>query len=194
MKILNSLISKINSIIIPKPAIIEEKPLPTPPETLDPADISNIIIPPAKKRNKVNKAQALKLKTQHKLSYRAIAEIQHVVPSAIYQSIKGLLPDEDTETYKSNRADVFAKIQSEIVKTLNGKTINEAGLGERANAALKFHAAERLERGQASAIIGHGIALSESLQDAVDRIVSRLSPVDSPVDIIEANENKGIEG
>ena len=131
--------------------------------------------PPPKPLNRVNKTAAVRLKTEQGLTYRQIAKLQGVTPAAIYQGIKNLIPDEETETFKTNRSDIFARLQKDILKTVNNECITEAGLGERSNAALKLHAAERLERGLSSANIGVAVGLAPELQAALDKLVLRIA-------------------
>jgi hypothetical protein len=77
------------------------------------------------------------------------------------------------ETFKKFRADIYAGIQLKILRHITQAGLEKASVNNLAYAATQFSQMERLERGQASAIIGHGIALSPALQDAVDRIVGR---------------------
>jgi len=146
--------------------------------------------------NRVNKSEAVKLRIENGLTYQEIAKLQGVSAPAVFNSIKDLLPDDDTREYINSRAEIFAKAQCLIAKTLNGSCIQMAGLGERTNALVKLHAAERLERGQTTANLGTGIVLSAPLQESLDRLINRLSPVDSltpfPVDNPVTNNNKDI--
>jgi hypothetical protein len=77
------------------------------------------------------------------------------------------------ETFKKFRADIYAGIQVKILRHISEDRLKKASVNNLAYALMQFSQMERLERGQASAIIGHGIALSPALQDAVDRIVGR---------------------
>jgi hypothetical protein len=77
------------------------------------------------------------------------------------------------ETFKKFRADIYAGIQVKILRHITDAALQKASVNNLAYASMQFNQMERLERGQASAIIGHGIALSPALQDAVDRIVGR---------------------
>lgn len=76
----------------------------------------------------------------------------------------------------------MAGMQLKILKHVSEERLQKASVNNLAYAYMQFNQAERLERGQATALIGHGFLLSAPLQEAVDRLIERLAPVDNPVD------------
>ena len=103
-----------------------------------------------KRQRKVNVSSALKLKIDNKLSYQQIADIQGVHKSAIHQAIKDLLPTEETQTYKQQRADILANLQTKIIKSIDDADIKKAPFGSRILAMAQLIDKERLERGQST--------------------------------------------
>lgn len=101
---------------------------------------------------KVDTLRAAELK-QGGATYKEIAAIQGVSPQAIQQSIKDLLPTEDTETYKKNRPDIFAGLQSKLLLNLDQTDLKALMAKQPSAMALWFNSlfnAERLERGQST--------------------------------------------
>jgi hypothetical protein len=137
-----------------------------------------------------SKAEAiLTLTTTTPASPVEIAESVHCTRGAVSQTLKryGIIPNR-LESYKKHRADVYAGLQLKVIKHLNNEeTLKAASTNNLAYTLTQLHTMERTERGQPSMLIGHGVALSPALQDAVDRIVQRLEGapvkvVDNPVD------------
>lgn len=98
------------------------------------------------------------------------------------------------ESYKKHRADIYAGLAIKVCKHLNNEeTLKAASTNNLAYTLAQLSTLERTERGQANVIIGHGIALSPSLQESVDKLISRVLPVDNHVDNIESNNITDIQ-
>jgi len=127
-----------------------------------------------RKDKKVNTEQALMLKTEKGLTYREIAAIQGVDHAAVYRDIKHLLSDAETEVYKSKRADVLAKMQKELLKSITVDDIKGMPVGQKLMGYGILFDKERLERNQSTQIVGYDArAIEERLkqiQDMVDVI------------------------
>jgi hypothetical protein len=116
-----------------------------------------------RKNQKVDKLSAVTCK-QNGLTYSQIAKLQNVSPQAIHKSIQHLLPTQDTEIYKRNRANIFAEIQRKIVTTIDDDCIKDASLLQRITAAGIVYDKERLETGQSTGNIAVLIGKIEDLQ------------------------------
>ena len=125
---------------------------------------------------KVNIKQALALKMDSNLSYQQIADIQGVVPTAIFKQIKKLLPDEATEVYKNNRADIIAHMQLGILQSVNKAKIKKASLRDSIVSFGILYDKERLERGQSTQILdaGQNIRDIEAMKKQTDIIIAGL--------------------
>ena len=103
-----------------------------------------------KRQRKVNVDKALELRVDHGLSYQQIADLQGVDKAAIHRAIKDLLPNHETQVYKSNRADILANLQGKIIKSITDEDIKKAPFGSRILAMAQLIDKERLERGQST--------------------------------------------
>lgn len=138
---------------------------------------------------KVDKLRAIELR-RGGATYPEIAAIQGVSPQAICKSIKDLLPTDDTKTYKAHRADILARMQHEILASVGAQAIKDASLLQRVTAAGILIDKERLERGQATEMIAHGVALSPPLMELLDRIVGPQVDRQYPQDMVsEASQD-----
>jgi len=95
--------------------------------------------------------QAIDLKYNHHLSYKAIAAIQGVSPQAIHGRIKDLLPIPETQVFIDNRADILAHTQLRLLKQLDDDRLKKAPAGTLVLAACQLYDKERLERGMSTA-------------------------------------------
>jgi hypothetical protein len=107
-----------------------------------------------------------------------IAESIHTCPSHVTQTLQryGVTPNR-LDSYKKNRADIMAGMQLKILKYVNDDSLKKASVNNLAYSLAQFNTIERLERGQTTGNVGVGIALSEPMQAAVDRIISRAQPI-----------------
>lgn len=80
-------------------------------------------------------------------SYREIAQITGANKDVINRRIKDLLPDDDTKVYVETRADILAKLQVDILKSIDDTDIKKSPFGSRVLAMCQLHDKERLERG-----------------------------------------------
>ncbi len=94
--------------------------------------------------------QALDLKYNHHLSYKAIAAIQGVTPQAIHQKIKDLLPIPETQVYQDHRADILSNLQLKLLYNLDDEKIKAMGGRDIVVSAGILYDKERLERGQST--------------------------------------------
>lgn len=102
---------------------------------------------------KVDATQALDLKVNHNLSVRQIAKLQGVSKSAIANRIKDLLPTQETEIYKKNKADILAHTQLKLITNMDDKRLKKASVNNLAYAFQNLYSCERLERGQSTSNI-----------------------------------------
>jgi len=107
-------------------------------------------IKPARKVNRVNKPQAVKLRTENGLTYKEIATIQGVDQAAIHRAIKHLLPTESTKVFINNRGDILARFQERILSSVNDDDIKKASLLQKAATMGIAYDKERLERNLSS--------------------------------------------
>ncbi len=141
---------------------------------------------------KVDASRALTLKLENKLSYKQIGQLQGVSAQAIHQAIKDLLPTDETELYKNNRADILANLQAKILKSIEDDDIKKSPFGSRVLAFCQLTDKERLERGQSTDNI-HMIhqAISQLRQVKPLDVTPDISEEDSFTNRIVANaDNK----
>ena len=102
--------------------------------------------PPVKRKLKVNIENALILK-QAGQSYKEIAADMNTCPSNVHKQIQHLLPTELTETYKQQRADIFAELQCKMLSQVDEATLK--GMIERRGLVDMgiLYDKERIERG-----------------------------------------------
>ena len=115
---------------------------------------------------KIDTALAVNLRLNHNLSYRRIAKIQGVTTQAVHQRLRPLLPTEQTEIYKNNRADIFANAQLKILTQLDLPRLKKAALRDLVISAGILYDKERLERGLSSQNISYQ-AITDQLK-AID--------------------------
>jgi predicted DNA-binding protein YlxM (UPF0122 family) len=111
---------------------------------------SKQITKPRKQRGTVDTSKALSLRLENNLSYQQIADIQGVSKQAIHAALKELLPTEETNVYKNQRADILANLQTKIIKSIDDADIKKAPFGSRILAMAQLIDKERLERGQST--------------------------------------------
>ena len=112
---------------------------------------------------KVDTAQAINLRLNHKLSYNRIAKIQGVTTQAVHQRLKQFLPTEETEIYKNNRADILANTQLKIITQIDSPRLKKAGLRDLVVSAGILYDKERLERGLSSQNVSYNV-ITEQLK------------------------------
>ena len=120
------------------------------------------------KSSNIDKSRRLKLKTENKLTYKEIADLEGVTPQAIHSSIKDLLPNSDTELYKQSRADILSEVQRKILTNLDDATIKS--LVER-RGLVDFgilYDKERLERGQSTENVAIAMQAIQAIRDLPD--------------------------
>lgn len=94
----------------------------------------------------VDITQAIDLKYNHHLSYKAIAAIQGVTPQAIHQKIKDLLPIPENQVWMDNRKDILANLQLKLLKELDDEKIKAMSGQQIVTSAAILYDKERLER------------------------------------------------
>lgn len=144
------------------------------------------------KYRKVDKRAALKLRQEHNLSYQQIATLQGVHPSAIHQALRKLLPTEETEVYKKNRADIISHMGLRLLKSIDDEDIKGAPLGSRILAYAQLYDKERLERGQASDIIEFR-TISLDLNKAIDALLQEQGQEKLSTELSTGGESTVIE-
>lgn len=97
--------------------------------------------------------KAIKQRTDQKLTIREIAAIQGVPKSTIHKALQNPETKADLATYKEYRADVFASKQVEVINQLDTEKLQQASALQLITGLGILYDKERLERGQASAII-----------------------------------------
>jgi predicted DNA-binding protein YlxM (UPF0122 family) len=145
-----------------------------------------------RKIDKPDKLQAIDLKINHNLTYQEIAKMQGKSRQAVHQQIarevKELSPDDiDSTEYQERLAKTLYGKHAKIIQSIDDKVIERAGLGERASAAGRILSDARVAMGKPSSLVGIGIALSEPMQAAVERIITRSMPVDNSITDITAS-------
>lgn len=85
-------------------------------------------------------------------SYREIEAITGIHKDVVNRRIRYLLPDEDTKTFINNRADIFARMQQNILQSIDDADIKKAPFGSRILAACQIYDKERTERGLTNSI------------------------------------------
>lgn len=128
---------------------------------------------------KLDRKQAIILKTQNGLSYEQIAAINGIskqaVHEAIHKDVKAIMADQEvTRYYKEHRADVLAGLQVKALSNLDETRLKAASALQLVTATGILYDKERLERGQTSANIG------VILQDVA--AIRALESVNNPVD------------
>jgi predicted transcriptional regulator len=73
--------------------------------------------------NRVNKDEAVRLKTENKLTYKEIATLQGVSPVAVYKSIKDLLPNDETKIYQDNKIGILDNLQKRLIQSISDEDI-----------------------------------------------------------------------
>ena len=99
----------------------------------------------------VDVSTALKLKIDNNLSYAKIAAIQGVTPNAIFKRIKHLLPDQFTDTYQANRADILSAMQVKLLSQVDDSRLKKMSVRDAVVSAAILYDKERLERGMSTA-------------------------------------------
>ena len=112
---------------------------------------------------KVDTAQAINLRLNHKLSIPQIAKIQGVSKQAVHKRLQAFLPTETTKLYKDNRADILATAQLKIITQIDQPRLKKAGLRDLAVSAGILYDKERLERGQSTHNVSYNV-ITERLQ------------------------------
>lgn len=130
----------------------------------------------ATKQPSPKQVKILQVKQEHPdLTVREIAALADTGHSHVVQTLQRYgIQQEHVEHYKRHRADILAGLQHRLLASVTDEDVKKAPMGSRILAAAQLYDKERLETNKATALIGHGIALSQPLQDAVDRIVKRL--------------------
>jgi len=135
----------------------------------------------------VDVAQALSLRIEKDLSYGQIAAIQGVTRQAIHKRIKHLEPTEETQTYKSHRADILAHSQLRLLQELTPAKLKKMPGRDLIVGAGILYDKERLERGQSTAniaydaqSIGERYAQLKELADSIQDAELVDNPVDNP--------------
>jgi predicted DNA-binding protein YlxM (UPF0122 family) len=100
---------------------------------------------------KIDPDEAYHLKKDHGLSYQEIANQFKCSKQAVHQAISRLIiPKDELESFKKNRADIFASQQARVLKLVDDNMIKNARLGDINNLFGTLYDKERLERGQST--------------------------------------------
>ena len=108
--------------------------------------------------NRVNRALAVKQKTEQKLSYKQIGILQGVDQAAVFRAIHHLIPTDTTQYFKANRADIFARMEERVMKRVNVDAIkigNPRAFKDAMTGVGILYDKERLERGQSTQNISY---------------------------------------
>lgn len=113
-------------------------------------------------------------------SYREIEAITGIHKDVVNRRIRYLLPDEDTKTFINNRADIFARMQQNILQSIDDVDIKKAPFGSRILAACQIYDKERTERG-----------LSNSMTAVIHADIEALRNCNTPTysDVIDIDED-----
>ena len=95
----------------------------------------------------VNIDQALDLRLNHGLSYEHIGKIQGTSKTGIYRALAKLMPSQETEIFKQNRADILANIQLKALSAVTEPKLKKASAKDLVISAGILYDKERLERG-----------------------------------------------
>ena len=144
------------------------------------------------RQSKVDKLRAAELK-QGGATYSEIAKLQGVSPQAIHQSIKDLLPTDETATYKQHRPDIFAGLQSKVLLSLDEADLNLLMSKQPGAMALWFNSlynAERLERGQSTANVESVVtSIQGELNDLMAHRAQLAAKVEGSTSVIHGADN-----
>jgi len=116
---------------------------------------------------RVDTAQAINLRLNHKLSLPQIAKIQGVSKQAVHKRLQAFLPNDSTELFKNNRADILAAAQLKIITQIDKPRLKKAGLRDLVVSAGILYDKERLERGLSSHNVSYNV-ITEQLQKIDD--------------------------
>lgn len=127
--------------------------------------------------NKIDLAEAFKLRFKHHLSFKAISERFGCNPSAVYQALapfsKLINNSVDSNIYETNKAGILNSVQFEIVKQMVNKgKLKSASLNNLAYAASQVDNMIRLEKGQPTSI-------TETLDADLSGLLDRIAPLKS---------------
>ena len=106
---------------------------------------------------RVDTAQAINLRLNHNLSTPQIAKIQGVSKQAVHKRLQAFLPNDSTELYKTNRADILATAQLKILTQIDQPKLKKAGLRDLVVSAGILYDKERLERGLSSQNVSYNV-------------------------------------
>jgi hypothetical protein len=120
---------------------------------------------PLKPRKGSKTAAILALATTTPATPPEIAESLNLSSQAIHQCLQryGITPN-TVDSYKKNRAEIFAGLQEKILQSVELEDIKSASILQRITAAGILYDKERLETGKTTANIGTLIARIEDVQ------------------------------
>ena len=79
-----------------------------------------------KRKPKVDKSKALKMRLENGNTYQEIADCMGTSKQVIHNAIKKLIPIKDEiEPFKNNRADILANVQLRMIESYNSMTEGE---------------------------------------------------------------------
>lgn len=109
-----------------------------------------------KPSGKVNPSDLIALaEANPHLSQRQLAKLSDVDVAAINRALKRYgIKRENLDSFKANRADVFAGIQEMVARSLNEEDIKKSSIRDRTILLGTLYDKERLERGQSTANVG----------------------------------------
>ena len=99
----------------------------------------------------VDVSTALDLKVNHDLSYAQIAAIQGVSPQAIHKRLKHLIPGEEVQSFRENRADILSGLQVKLLSQVDDARLKKLSIRDAVVSAAVLYDKERLERGMSTA-------------------------------------------
>ena len=86
-----------------------------------------------------------------------IAKIQGVSKQAVHKRLQAFLPNDSTELYKNNKADILATAQLKIITQIDQPRLKKAGLRDLVVSAGILYDKERLERGQSTHNVSYNV-------------------------------------
>lgn len=138
--------------------------------------------------NRINKAEAFKLRYKNCLTYQEIADHYGVTKEAAYQAIQSLtkhLPDpEEVEAYRQNKSEILDGVERVLVSNLlNPAKLKEASLNNVAYSFQQVATQNRLEKGLATeridsfSVTASLDELSRRKQELMDKVLASVQPV-----------------
>ena len=125
---------------------------------------------------KVDVKRAIELRNKG-ASYAEIGQAQGVSAQAVHKTIAHLLPDNETDVYKQQRADILAKLQVKLLKSIDGDDLKKSSTYQKVGMYGILFDKERLERGQSTENINNMsvVAKIDAKMDELGKLRDKLS-------------------